>query len=322
MNDLCSLLNIEIPIIQAPAGSVAGPDLCVAVSAAGGLGSMGLTWTPAQTSATHVREVRSRTSKPFAVNFALSFDPSGLFEVLNVGPPVVTFSWGDPSPYVTCVRDSGARIGLQVGSIEGVARAIEIGVDFIICQGIDAGGHVQSTSALEEMLGRAVGIAGDVPIIAAGGIVDGAGIAHALAAGAQGVMLGTRFVATRESAAHEIYKRAIVEAGTADTALTVCFDGCWAHAPHRVLRNSTLTEWEAAGSPPPGRRPGDGEIIGRTSAGDAILRYDDTAPRTGMAGDLNAMALYAGMGVSGIEDIPSAGELVQRMWADTQASNA
>jgi nitronate monooxygenase/enoyl-[acyl-carrier protein] reductase II len=110
-----------------------------------------------------------------------------------------------------------------------------------------------------------------------------------------------------------------VEAGGEETtALTICFEGGWPHAPHRVLRNETLDAWEAAGCPSPGRRPGEGEIVARSASGEPIYRYEDTAPRVGMTGRIEAMALYAGTGVSRIHDLPPAGECVRQLWEEAQ----
>jgi nitronate monooxygenase len=102
------------------------------------------------------------------------------------------------------------------------------------------------------------------------------------------------------------------------TALTVCFDGGWPYAAHRVLRNSTLETWEGAGSPAVRSRPGEGETVAVTADGEAILRYEDTAPRIGYTGDIEAMCLYAGTGCGAISDIPSAAELLQRLWREAE----
>ena len=140
--------------------------------------------------------------------------------------------------------------------------------------------------------------------------------------GAAGAMLGTRFVATVESRAHDVYKHRILSSRGDDTALTICFDGGWSNAPHRVLRNGTLEGWESAGCPSPGRRPGEQDAIADSSTGDPILRYEDTAPKVGMTGQLEEMALYCGTGAGKINDIPSAGELVRRLWSDAVAAGA
>ncbi|HLV81983.1 MAG TPA: nitronate monooxygenase, partial [Chthonomonadaceae bacterium] len=171
---------------------------------------------------------------------------------------------------------------------------------------------------LEELLPDVVAAAEGRPVFAAGGIAEGTGIARALSLGAAAAMLGTRFVATQESRAHPAYKRRLVEASGGDTALTVCFDGGWPYAAHRVLRNPTLERWEAHGCPPPGRRPGEGEIVATSASGEPILRYEDTAPRAGMTGQVLDMALYAGTGCGAITDLPTAAELIERLYAECQ----
>jgi NAD(P)H-dependent flavin oxidoreductase YrpB (nitropropane dioxygenase family) len=317
-------LGLQFPIAQAPTGSIAGPELCAAVSGAGALGALGLTWTEPDEAARQVRAVRAAVGDlPFLVNFVLHFPSRALNAVLDAGAPVIGFSWGDPTPFVPAVRAAGARLAIQVTHPDGARRACDLGADMLICQGIEAGGHVQSTASLADLLPRVVGAAAGVPVIAAGGIADGAGIARALRAGASAAMLGTRFVATRESRAHLAYKAALVAAsGAADTALTVCFDGGWPYAAHRVLRNSTLNAWEAAGCPPTGTRPGEGESVARSTGGEPILRYEDTAPRDGMTGDVAGMCLYAGAGVGEVRDVPPAAALVRRLWEEAVAAGA
>jgi nitronate monooxygenase len=279
------------------------------------MGALALTWTEPDMAATHVRQVRASVGeRPFQVNFALAFVPDALPAALDAGAPIVTFSWGDPASFVARVRAAGAHFGVQVTNVAGARRALDLGADFLVCQGIEAGGHVQSSTPLYDLLGRIVGEASGVPVVASGGIGDGADIARALSLGASAAMLGTRFVATRESRAHPAYKQAIVGATAQDTALTVCFDGGWPQAAHRVLRNRTLDDWEAAGCPPTGRRPGENEVIAHAASGEPILRYEDTAPRQGMTGDVPAMCLYAGTSCARIQDVPPAAELVARLW--------
>jgi NAD(P)H-dependent flavin oxidoreductase YrpB (nitropropane dioxygenase family) len=284
------------------------------------MGAMALTWTPPETAAQQVRQVRAATDRPFQVNYALAFPPTSLAAALAAGAPVVSFSWGDPVPYLAQVHAAGAKVGVQVTNPEGARRAVALGVDFLVCQGIEAGGHVQSTTSLWELLPRVVAVVSGVPVIAAGGIGDGAGIARALTLGAAAAMLGTRFVATQESRAHAEYKRRLIEANASDTALTVCFEGGWPYAVHRVLRNPTLENWEVAGCPPVGRRPGEGETVGSTASGEPILRYEDTAPRQGMTGRVLDMALYAGTSCAAINDIPAAADLVARLWTECKAA--
>jgi len=310
------MFGLRVPIFQAPTGSIAGQELAAAVSQAGALGAMALTWASPEAAAEAVRWVRARTGAPFHVNYALYKPPDSLDSALDAGAPAVTFSWGDPAPFVERVRARGARLGVQVTNTQGVRRARDLGADFLICQGIEAGGHVQSTTALDELLPRVIDAAGGLPVVASGGIGDGAGIARVLALGADAAMLGTRFVATRESRAHPLYKERLTRSAPGDTALTVCFDGDWPHAAHRVLRNDTLEAWEASGCAPNGQRPGEGDLVGHAASGEPIRRYDDTAPRLGTTGDVLEMALYAGTSAGVIRDIPDAGELVARLWEE------
>lgn len=317
MHSFTKLFGIEIPILQAPTGSVAGPELAAAVSEAGGMGALGLTWTPPALASQAVRQTRTRTNKPFLVNFALAFPPYALSAALEAGAPVVTFSWGDPTEWLPLVRSFGAKVGVQVATVGGARHAADLGADFLLCQGSEAGGHVQSTTPLERLLDAVLpAVSGVLPILAAGGITTSEDILRWLRQGVQGVVLGTRFVATQESRAHAAYKARLVAAAAEESVLTICFEGGWQFAPHRVLRNRTLDVWETAGCPSPGRRPGEGETIGWSASGEPILRYEDTAPRIGMTGQAEEMALYAGTGVGRITDLPSAGELLRRLWAD------
>ena len=193
---------------------------------------------------------------------------------------------------------------------------------FLICQGIEAGGHVQSHTELAEPPAPHVieKPQNGIPVIAAGGIATGEHIAEVLRLGAVAASLGTRFVATQESRAHEDYKRFLSWPIITETALTVCFQGGWPYAAHRVLYNSTLKNWEMDGNPPVGQRYDEGEIIARTANGAPIFRYDDTAPRQGMTGDIEKMCLYAGTGVGAITDIPPAANLIERLWRDACAA--
>lgn len=313
-------LNRPIPIWQAPTGSISGPELCTAVSTAGGLGAMGLTWTPPPTAVEAVREVRSRTTEPFLVNFALAFEPIALQAVIDAGAPIVSFSWGQPGRLIDTVHKAGALAGVAVGSSQGASIAVQDGADFLIAQGLEAGGHVQSTTPLNVLLQDVLDVAGTVPVVAAGGISTGSQIATILRTGALGVMMGTRFVATLESRAHAEYRDLLVRADAADTVLTGCFDVGWPQAPHRVLRNSTFNNWEASGYTTGSARPGNTDVLAITQAGAGILRYEDTAPMVGMKGSIEAMCCYAGQGVGGIHSITSAAEVVERLWNETQAA--
>jgi NAD(P)H-dependent flavin oxidoreductase YrpB (nitropropane dioxygenase family) len=312
--DLLDVLGIEIALVQAPIGSCAVPRLVAAVGEAGALGTLACTWTPPARLAGVVAGVRERSQRPFAANLVLWFQPDAQLDaLLALGVPVVTFSWGQPGrERVARCHEAGARVLVQVGSQAGARQAMADGADVLIAQGVEAGGHVQSTTPLADLLDAVVDVAGPTPVIAAGGLAVRDDIARAHARGAAGAMLGTRFVATVESAAHDAYKTALVAAGEGATALTVCFDGDWPHAPHRVLRNGTLEQWEQAGCPAPGRRPG--ELSPPAfRAGAEIARYNDTPPLAGDTGAIDEMCLYAGAGSGAIDDIPTAAELIGRL---------
>jgi nitronate monooxygenase/enoyl-[acyl-carrier protein] reductase II len=151
--------------------------------------------------------------------------------------------------------------------------------------------------------------------MAAGGIADGRGVAAALALGAQAVVLGTRFLATAEAETHEVYRRHLIAATGADTVHTHCFNGGWPDAPHRALRNATLRRWEEAGSPPPLRRPGEGDIVARDAAGKNHYRYEDLMPLRGMTGNLADMALYAGQSVNLVHEVLPAAHVIRDLAA-------
>ena len=301
-------------------GGVASTRLAASVSNAGGMGSLALTWTEPDVAASQVRELRAETAKLFFVNFVLSFPPKSLDAALETGVPAVTFSWGQPDQLVKKVHQFETLVGVQVGTVDGAKRAIDNEADFIICHGIEAGGHVQSTTPLSELLPKVVDMAASVPVVATGGLTNGEDLARALRQGANAVMLGTRFVATVESNAHQLYKQALVEAKSTDSVYTLCFDGGWTHAAHRVLRNRTLHEWETAGCPPAGQRPGEGEIIAKESSGTEIRRYSFYEPSAATEGDVLDCCLYAGKGCGNIEDIPEVAVLLSDLWSEYKAS--
>jgi nitronate monooxygenase len=318
---LMGLFGLQYPIFCAGMGTVATPELAIAVSNGGGLGAIG-TGSRGSRTADLVRErvsrTRSGTTRPFAVNYLLAFDPLTLPVALDAGAPIIQFAWGIPSAdAIAAIRKAGAKMGIQISGAAGARRALDVGPDYLICQGTEAGGHVQATKALYEVLPAVIEEAKSVPVVAGGGIANGAHIRRALLAGASGVLIGTRFVATREAGAHDEYKGAIARAKVADTVLTVCFQNEWANAPHRVLRNQTLEMWEAAGCPPAGKRPGEGDILATNAVtGARKLRYSAYTPEPGDRGALAEMCLYAGQGVDAIRDIPSAGELITRLWKE------
>ncbi|MFK7806038.1 MAG: NAD(P)H-dependent flavin oxidoreductase [Anaerolineae bacterium] len=311
--------NLKYPILQAPIGSLASTKLASSVSNAGGMGALAMTWTEPDAATKRVEKLRAATRNPFFVNFVLAFQPKALDACLDAGAPVVTFSWGQPGPLVKKVHDAGAKVGIQVATLAGAAQALNSGADFLICQGSEAGGHVQSSTPLEYLLPRIVDMAGSIPVVATGGITTGGDLAKVLSYGAKAIMLGTRFVASEESMAHSVYKNAIIESESADSVYTICFNGGWPNATHRVLRNKTLDDWETAGCPQPGERPGEGDVLTQSSFGGTIKRYDDTPPSLNDKGDILDCCLYAGTGVGKIEKVSTASDVLADIWAEYQA---
>lgn len=313
---LANRLGLKYPIFQAPIGSMAGVELASAVSNTGGLGSLALTWTPKEVAFELVRNLHTQTQNPFFVNYVLAFPLLSLDEILETGVRVVTFAWGNPNHLVKKCHDANALVGVQVGTSDGAKSARDSDVDFIICQGVEAGGHVQSSIPLLSLLDEVSQSCPDVPIVAAGGLTDGKDIAKALNAGADAVMLGTRFIATVESRAHLLYKQAVVDSKSENAVMTICFNGGWDNALHRVLRNSTLSNWESAGCPPAGSRPGESEQIASNNMGRNIMRYEEMPPANDMIGDILACVLYAGTGCGKIEDVPTVSELLPNLWSE------
>jgi nitronate monooxygenase len=319
---LLSQFGLQYPIFQAATGSNSSPDLAIAVSSAGAMGGMALwPFSPDEASA-RVAKVRSATGKLFFVNYALAHEPKSLPAALEAGAPIVQFSWGMPARHlVAAVRAASAKLGIQVTSADSARAALDLGADYLVCQGTEAGGHVQANSRLLETLPQVLEEAKGMPVIAAGGIGNGAGIRAVLSAGASGAMLGTRFVATQENSAHEEYKNALLRAQKGDTVLTVCFEGGWPNATHRVLRNGTFVRWDGAGCPPVGKRPGEGDVLAMRPDGRTVLRYATSSPLASFAGSqLLDCALYAGEGVGAVRDIPAAGDLVLRLWNECVAA--
>jgi len=293
---LCDLLGIDKPVVQAPIADV--PRLAAAVSEAGALGTVALTWT--SDVAGLVRETAALTARPFAGNLVLTGDMHRrLDQALRAGLRIVLFFWGDPGGYVERVHDAGGIVMHTVGSAEEARRAVASGVDVIVAQGWEAGGHVWSKVATLPLVPAVVDAVAPVPVIAAGGIGDARGVAAVLALGAQAAMLGTRFLLAQEMPVHENYRRALVAAAETDAVwYPNLYDVGWPDAPHRALRNSTARKWEAAGRPPDAQRPGAGDVIAHFASGEAIVRYEPAPPMTGTTGDIEALSLWAGQSVA------------------------
>lgn len=303
-------------------GSVTA-DLICAVCEAGGLGMQGVSWHEPATMVAEIAAIRRRTTRPFAVNLALQWDQHArLAQCIDSGAPVVSLFWGDPTAYFPRLRAAKVKTIVTVGSADEAKRAADLGADTICAQGIEAGGHVWSCVGTMVLLPAVVDAVSPLPVIAAGGIADGRGLAAVLALGGAGAWIGTRFLATPEAHAHDEWKARIVAARETDTVHTELFDLDWPKAPHRVLRNSTYDCWDAAGRPPSGRRPGEGDLLARQPGGAELLRYSDSGPAPGASGDIEATCMYAGQSAGLVHDVVPAGELVRRIVAEAEAALA
>jgi nitronate monooxygenase len=278
------------------------------------LGLLGTSWDKPDVMRENIRATRALTKGAFAVNLAMPWDQHERLDIaLEEGVKVVSLFWGDPAPYVRKAKDAGAIVMQTVATPEEARIAADLGADIIVAQGVESGGHVWSTISTMVLVPLVCDAVPQVPVVAAGGMADARGVRAALALGAQGVWLGTRFLATVESGAHDDFKQRLVAARASDTVYTTLFDQGWPDAPHRALRNSTVRMWEAAGCPASGKRPHEGEVVGAFPNGDPIRRYGVPAPMQGASGEIEAFALYAGQSVGLIRNLPPVASVMQEL---------
>src|ERR1700712_2576809 len=289
------------------------PELAAAVSNAGALGMLALTWsTPA---GDPVRETAALTDRPFGGNLILNSDQHRrLDEALEAGLRIVSLMWGDPSGYVEQIHDAGGIVLHTVGSSEEARRAVDSGVDVIVAQGWESGGHVRGQVATLPLVPAVVDAVTPVPVIAAGGIGDARGVAAVFALGAQAAWLGTRFLLAEEMPIHEDYRRRLVAAAETDPEwFADLYEVGWPDASHRALRNSTSEAWGAAGRPAPGHRRGEGDVIAHFASGEEIVRYEPAPPMVGTTGEIEALSLWAGQGVALATRSQSAADIVAEL---------
>jgi nitronate monooxygenase len=312
---LTALLGLRVPIVGAGMGPIAGPELAAAVTEAGGLSSVGAGGDPLPHVAARVRRARELTAGPLAVNVVLEVVPDDLVgRLLDTDAEVLQTGWGDPAPWVERAHGAGKLVMHRVTTAAEAAQAAVAGVDALIAQGSDAGGHTGRVPTLA-LVPAVVDAAAGVPVVAAGGIADGRGLAAALALGAAGAVLGTRLVASEESLAHPRYQARVVAAAETDSVLTDVYEIGWPGAPHRVLRNATIDAWDA--EPEPRTRPSERpvEIIARRRDGETVEevpRWFVDCPR----GEVEEMALYAGPGAGLVRDVRPAGRIVAEVAAE------
>jgi len=319
---LCELLDIEVPVLGAPMGpEIMSLELAAAVSNAGGLGIISFAGYPPPALKERIKRLRSLTSRPFGVNILLDGPhmslPAAAFvdACIEERVPVLSFFWGDPTPYVEKAHKYGLKVCDQVGSVSAAKRAQQAGVDFIIAQGVEAGGHVAGTVSTMVLVPRVVDSVTPTPVVAAGGIADGRGLAAALALGADGVVLGTRLIATTESDAHEIYKQKILAASEEDTVRTTLFGNGWPNAPHRTLRTPFVEQWLADEKRGSEQRPEE-PLIGEVTMGGTRMplpRFGGIPPAWDATGEIESMDLLAGQSAGLVREIKPAAETLREI---------
>ena len=316
----CERLGIQVPIIQAPVGNISTPELAAAVSNAGGLGMIGVSGMPLDRVKARLRTTAELTGRPFGANVILAISPPEAVDaVLGAGVKILSLFWGEPAPFVERARQAGALVLSTVGTAREAREAVAAGVDIVVAQGWEAGGHVRGTVSTLALVPRVVDEVDPVPVIAAGGIADGRGVAAVLALGAAAAWIGTRFVCAEESAAHPAYQKLLADAAETDTVYSTLFDQGWPHAPHRTLRNSTMRAWQDAGEPAPGARPGEDEVVAGGHDGTEIRRYAVSPPSVAVTtGEPEAMALYAGQGVGLITHPEPAADIVRCLMREAE----
>lgn len=238
---LCDLLHVDHPILLAGMGGVSYAPLAAAVSAAGGYGVLGMAGTSPDFIRRQMRQVRALTDKPFGVDL-LAATPDALTASVEViieeGASAFVAGLGVPMPIIARLHAAGLKVMVVCGTVRHAQKARDAGCDAVICQGGEGGGHTGLVGTLP-LVAQAVE-AVDIPVIAAGGLHDGRGLAAALALGAQGVWMGTRFIASHEAHAGEVYRQAVLDARDEDTVRTRCYSG----KPMRVRANPYVDDWE------------------------------------------------------------------------------
>ena len=302
--------SVEHPIALAPMGGSAGGALASAVSDAGGFGFVGCgggeqPWLDRELSLV-------TTARPWGVGFLTwAVKPDALERALTYRPHAVLLSFGDPAPFLPLIREAGAKVVLQVGDLASAQRAVELGADLVVAQGLESGGHgMQKARGTMAFVPVVVDLAGDIPVLAAGGIADGRGVAAALALGAAGALVGTRFQATPEAVVEPVITQALVDGGAEDTERSTVLDvvrgSPWPSVyPGRSLPHPLLERWR------------DREEELRADPAPVVAEY-----RRGVADGTLPPPVWAGEGVDLVKGLVPAGELVRQLATEAEASMA
>jgi nitronate monooxygenase len=306
---LTEAFGLAYPIVLAPMGTVAGGQLAAAVSTASGLGVVGGGYGDPDWLVRELALVQAATDRPWGIGLITWHATADVVELaLRYRPAAFLLSFGDVRPFAPAIKAAGCTLICQVQDVEAACEAVAAGADFIVAQGSEAGGHgaVRATLPLVPAVVDAVA---PVPVLAAGGIADGRGLAAALMLGAHGAMIGTRFSAASESLTHEQAKARIVAAGGADTVKTRVFDivrgyGAWP-APYtaRALHNDFFARWH-----------------GREGELEAALESEMPPFAQAMAeGDCETGLVFAGEVVDLIDAVEPATDLMQRIGTEAEA---
>ncbi len=307
---LTDLLNIQHPVLCAPMAGVTGGRLAAAVSEAGGLGLLGGGYSETDWVMRELREAGNTRIGTGFITWALDKNPSLLDEVLSHSPAAIMLSFGGVAPYAEKVKAAGSRLICQAQSVAQAREVADQGADIVVAQGTEAGGHGAARATFPLVPAVRDALAPDVVVVAAGGVGDGRGLAAALMLGADGVLVGTRFYATRESLAPEAGKQRLAEGSGDATYRGSVFDkarGIAWPAPYdiRTLRNPFITHWAEQGED-------------AMDEGLADIQADHARARD--AGDMDTFATIAGEAADLVNDIPPAGEVVTRMVAEAEAA--
>ena len=306
---ICDLLDIDVPIFLAGMGGVAYANVCAAVSEAGGYGTLGMAGASPDRIKREMRAVRELTDKPFGVDLLAAL-PDAVMAAIDViideGASAFIAGLGVPEPVIGRCHDAGLKVFSMCGRVAHAIRAEEAGCDVVVAQGTEAGGHTGKVAgmALIPQIVDAV----DIPVLAAGSIIDGRGLAAALAFGAEGIWMGTRFIASTEANAHELYKKRIAEVGSDDTMVSRGYSG----KPMRVIRNEYIDDLERHPErmlPFPDQMNASGRdgLIGMTPESDV---------------DLTRSCLPAGQGVGGISNILPCADIVASVMQEARETIA
>ncbi|SDU30746.1 NAD(P)H-dependent flavin oxidoreductase [Jiangella alkaliphila] len=309
---LTELLGLRHPIVQAPLGGSAGGALALAVSGAGGLGMLGAAFGDPEWLDREAPIVAAGTDQPWGVGFLTwAIDARAVDHALEYSPTAVMLSFGDPSPYVERVRQAGAVLILQVTDLDEARQAVDLGADVIVAQGTEAGGHsARRGRSTLPFVPVVVDLAAPVPVLAAGGIADGRGVAAALALGAAGALIGTRFQATAEALVDPATTKAIIDGSPQDTErsnlLDVARGSQWpSKYLARTLGHPYLDRWR-------------GREAELATDAQAQQEYQDDVAR----GAIPPLPVWAGEAVDLISDLPHAADLVATLAAQAEVALA